>query len=137
MKHRLLVMSLVAGLTLMASVASADAATMRITIPFSFYAGTEQLPAGDYVFEMASGQIRTGSLVTIRTIEGAGICMLLTQAGTGATSDKLLFNKYGDRHFLSSISIHGFNAGVIMQQLERELWATAGKQQSTITIAQK
>lgn len=138
MRKNLVVLSLVVAFTLMASFSFAGSgAAMRITVPFDFYAGNQQLPAGDYTFEMASGITQTGSLVTVRTREGVGICMLVTQPGNDAINSKLLFNKYGNSHFLSSVSIQGFKAGVKMQKLERELRAQFQKQGSVVTIAQK
>jgi len=138
MRKNLVVLSLVAAFTLMASFGFAGSgAAMRITVPFDFYAGSEQLPAGEYTFEMASGITSTGSLVTIRTQKGMGMCMLITQPGTDAIDSKLLFNKYGDKHFLSSVSIQGFKAGVKMQKLEQELRAQFQKQKDVVTIAQK
>jgi len=138
MRNNLVVLSLVAAFTLMASFGFAGSgAVMRITVPFDFYAGSEQLPAGEYTFEMASGIEKTGSLVTIRTQKGVGMCMLVTRPGTDAIDSKLLFNKYGNKHFLSSVSIQGFKAGVKMQKLERELRAQLQKQSNVVNIAQK
>jgi hypothetical protein len=138
MRKNLVVLSLVAAFTLMASFGFAGSgAAMRITVPFDFYAGSEQLPAGEYTFEMASGITQTGSLVTIRTQKGAGMCMLVTHPGQNAVDSKLRFNKYGDKHFLTSVSIQGFTAGVKMQKLEKELRAQFQKQKDVVTIAQK
>jgi hypothetical protein len=138
MRKNLVVLSMLAAFTLMASFGSAGSgAAMRITVPFDFYAGSQQLPAGEYTFEMASGITQTGSLVTIRTQKGEGMCMLVTHPGQDATDSKLLFNRYGDKHFLSSVSIQGFKAGVKMQKLEQELRAQFQKQKDVVTIAQK
>jgi hypothetical protein len=138
MRKNLVVLSLVAAFTLIASFGFAGSrAAMRITVPFDFYAGNQQLPAGEYTFEMASGLTQTGSLVTIRTQKGVGMCMLVTHPGKDAIDSKLLFNKYGDNHFLSSVSILGFTAGVKMHKLERELRAQFQKQKDVVIIAQK
>jgi hypothetical protein len=138
MRKYLVVLSLVAAFSLIASMGFAGSGTaMRITVPFDFYAGSQQLPAGDYTFEMASGIAQTGSLVTIRTRKGVGMCMLVTQPGTGGLDGKLLFNKYGDNHFLSGVLIQGFKAEVKMQKLEKEYRAQFQKQQDVVTIAQK
>ncbi len=108
MKNNLVVLSLVAALALTASFAfSFTGATMRVSVPFDFYAGDQQLPAGEYVFEMGSSFLPTGNLVTVRTAEGAGMVVMLTRPGTerNLDSDHLLFNKYGDQHFLSCETI--------------------------------
>jgi len=110
---------------------------MRISVPFDFYAGTRHLAAGDYVFEMGSGLAQPASVVTVRQKEGTGLCVLLTQTGTDADSTKLVFNKYGDKHFLSSISIQGLKAGIQMAKLEKELRAQVEKDGNVVIIAQK
>jgi hypothetical protein len=65
--------------------------------------------------------------------------MMLTRLGTEKNLDSshLLFNKYGDKHFLSSVSIRGHKAAVRMQKLERELRAQIEKERSVVRIAQK
>jgi hypothetical protein len=136
MKSNLMILSLLVAFTLMASFGFAGTAAMRVTIPFDFYAGSQQLPAGDYTFQIGSSLVPTASQVTVRTQKGAGICVLLTNSGTDAGSGKLLFNKYGNKHFLSSISIHGFKAGVPTQKLEKELKAQSQDQPGIVTIAQ-
>ena len=138
MRKNLVVLSLVAAFTLMASFGFAGSGTaMRITVPFDFYAGNEQLPAGDYTFEMASGITQTGSLVTIRTQKGTGMCMLVTRPGTDAIDSKLLFNKYGDKHFLAGVSIQGFKAGFRMLKLEKELRAQVDEERGTVVLLAK
>jgi len=135
MKRNLLVLSLVVAFTLMVSSAFAGSAAMRITVPFEFYAGTDKLPAGEYTFEMASGLEQTGSMVTIRTAEGTGMCMLLSVPGADPTYSKLLFNKYGSKHFLSSVSIKGYKSDLKMQKLEKELRAQSAQSPNLVTIA--
>ncbi len=137
MRRNLLALSIVTVLTLVAGSAYAFSPTMHITVPFDFYVGSEQFPAGDYSFEMKSGTAPTGSFIAIKTKEGVGVCLLLTQPGVDSSFDKLLFNKYGNKHFLSSISMLGYKAGVRMQKLERELRAQTLKSQSITIVAQK
>jgi len=136
MKSNLLVLSVVAVLTLMASSGFAGV-TMRVSVPFDFYAGDQQLPAGEYTFEMGSGLHSTASVVTLRAKEG--IWFMPTQAGT--TNDlslcQLQFNRYGDKHFLSAVLIRGIKAGLKPVKLGRELRAQGEKDRSAVTIAQK
>jgi hypothetical protein len=138
MKKNLALLALVVLFALMASFGFAvSGATMHITVPFDFYAGTELMPAGEYTFEMTSSTGQTGSLVTILTREGLGICMLGARPGTHAAASQLMFNKYENKYFLSSVSIQGFKAEVKMQNLEKEVRAQLQKQRDTVTIAQK
>jgi hypothetical protein len=137
MRNNLVILSLVAVCTLFAGFGFAGQATMRISVPFDFYAGDQQLPAGEYTFQMGSPLAHTASVVTVRQKEGMGLCVLLTQPGTDTADAKLRFNKYGNKHFLSSVSIQGLKAGVRMIGLEKELRAQAGKDGNVVIIAQK
>jgi hypothetical protein len=137
MKKNLVVLSLVAAFILMASFGFAGLRTaMRVTIPFDFYAENQKLPAGEYTFEMTSGMLPSGSIVTIRSLKGRAICTLITRPGTELVDAKLLFNKYGNTHFLSTVSIEGFKASVRMQNLEKELRAQLRNQVNVVAIAQ-
>jgi hypothetical protein len=138
MRNNLLILSLAALCTLFAGFGFAGAGTtMRISVPFDFYAGNQHLAAGDYVFEIGSGLAQPASVVTVRQKAGTGLCILLTQAGTDGNSTKLAFNKYGDKHFLSGVSIRGLKAGVQMLRLEKELRAQVEKDRNVLIIAQK
>ena len=138
MRHHLALLSLVAVLALTAAIAYAAANVgMRITVPFDFYAGDQILPAGEYAFAMESGLAATGSQVTIQAKDGKGICILLARPDTDEAASRLLFAKYGDKHFLSSVSIQGFQAAVKTTKLERELQAQLQKQPNVILFAQK
>jgi hypothetical protein len=133
MKKNLVILTLVAAFTL-ASFGFAGAGTaMRISVPFDFYAGNEQLPAGEYTFAMGS----ESSTVTVRAKEGTGICILLAKSGTDTAADRLLFNKYGGKHFLSGVSILGVKADVKMVKLEKELRAQFQREQNAVLFAQK
>jgi hypothetical protein len=138
MKKNMALLSLAAVLVLMTSAGVAGAnAGMRIQVPFDFYAGNQQLPAGDYTFSMESGLIATGSRVTIHTKDGKGICFLLTQPGKDETATRLLFNKYGNKHFLTSVSIRGFKAALRTTKLEQELRAQLQTRQDIVIVAQR
>jgi hypothetical protein len=140
MKKNLVLLSLVAALSLMAGFAYAGAGiVMRIDVPFDFYLEGQLLPAGQYQFEMDSGNFATASHVTLWSIGGRESRMLVTRPGTNATPgmDILRFNKYDDNYFLSSISIRGYKATLKMLKLERELRSQAEKARSVVTVAQK
>jgi hypothetical protein len=134
MKKNLVILTLVVAFTLTGfGFAGASANTMRISVPFDFYAGNEQLPAGEYTFAVGSNF----STVTIRTMDGTGLCFLLAKTGTNTAEDRLLFNKYGNKHFLSGVAIQGVKAEVKMVKLEKELRAQVRDQQHAILYAQK
>lgn len=138
MKRNLALLSFVVSFALMASLGFAVPGTsMHVIVPFDFYAGTELIHAGEYTFEMTSGTAQTGSVVTVLTREGVGICMLGARPGTNAAASQLMFNRYENKYFLSSVSIQGFKAEIKMQKLEKEVRAQLQKQRDTVTIAQK
>jgi hypothetical protein len=138
MRNNLVVLSLAAVLALTAGFGFAGAnAGMRISVPFDFYAGDRQFSAGEYTFAMESGLEATGSLVAVRAKDGTGICFLVTRPGTDESTSRLLFNKYGDKHFLASVSVQGFKAAVRTTKLEKELRAQLQDQKNVVIVAQK
>lgn len=138
MKNNLVILSLVAVLVLTASFAYAgNYVGMRIIVPFDFFAGDQQLPAGEYTFAMESGLDATGSKVTVYAKDGTAVCFLLTRSGTGETANRLLFNQYGNKRFISSISIKGFTAAVKTTKLEKELGAEIQNRESVVLVSQK
>jgi hypothetical protein len=138
MRKNIVVLSLVAVLTLMACTGFAGANVgMRIHVPFDFYAGEEQLPAGEYTFAMEPGLVATGSQVTVHSKDGKGLCFLLAQPGTDETASRLMFNKYGNAHVLNSVSINGFKAALKITKIERELRAQIQNQKNVVIVAQK
>jgi len=124
MKKNIIFLSLVVVLTMTVSIAYAGSAkSMVIYVPFEFYMGDQLLPAGEYNFEMNSRLMPTASVVFVRTDEGKGVRFLLTrpEANKGSNQSNLSFNQYGERHFLSSVSIGVYKANIAMSKLEEEL----------------
>jgi hypothetical protein len=138
MKRNLVLLNFAVAFVLMASFGFAvSGATMRITVPFDFYAGTALMPAGDYTFELTASTAPTGSLVTISNPAGLGLCILGARPGAAAAISQVMFNKYENRYFLANVSMQGFAAEVKMQNLEKEVRAQIQKKRDTITIALK
>jgi hypothetical protein len=110
---------------------------MRITVPFDFYMENQLFPAGEYRFDMNSGHHATASLVTVWGAQSEDNRILATVPGTikDQTVNQLTFNKYGQKHFLSEVSINGHKATVKARNLEKELRAQLAP--AVITIAQK
>jgi len=139
MKRNLVVLSLAAALTLMAASGIASTSvSMCIRVPFDFYAGDQKLPAGEYSFGMGSGLLPTASVVTLRAGDGKGIWIMVTKPEIDRPSlDRLVFNRYGDKHFLSTVSIQGFKAAFKVQKHEKELRSQVQRMQNTVAVAQK
>jgi hypothetical protein len=99
MKTRTLA-AFVIGLTA-AGLVSAQEASLRATVPFSFVVGSKTLPAGEYRVSMGVSQGTT-------IIHGAGVAAVsltipaVDQSG-GAKTARLVFRGYGDRYFLSQV----------------------------------
>jgi hypothetical protein len=92
--------------------------TLEASVPFEFVVGNRAFPAGNYVFEMATGSPRTS--------EQSGVLVvcshertLYAAVATGVAADtsahvapKLTFVRKGDRVFLSKVWRQGNLAGL-------------------------
>ena len=123
---------LVTGLGVAAEEQSYNAVTLKI--PFAFYAGDQQMPAGQYVIDMPrmSG-FSIGSMVKVSSPDGSKCQFLFSSVGRPVTSDNdfhLIFNKYGDTYFLSRVrnSTNGAEVGPsgVEKRLAKEYAKTAG-----------
>jgi len=140
MKKNLVLLSTVFVIALMATLSFAGAGIgMRINVPFDFYLEDQLLPTGDYSFQMDSGNYATGSHLVVWAEDGTGNTMLFTVPGTRANAalNELRFNKYGDKYFLSTVSIGEHKATVKAFKLEKELRSQLNSTPATIRIAQK
>lgn len=81
---------------------------IKADIPFQFYAGTANLPAGEYVLRMMdNSNLR---IMEIRSADGATSALFLvgdTRADSVPRTGELIFNKYGNLYFLSSVFDEG------------------------------
>jgi hypothetical protein len=138
MKRNLVVLSFVVVFGMMAGFAFAGE-NMRIDVPFAFYMGDQLFPAGEYRFDMNHGNYATASFVNVRAPKDENNRLVMTTAGTdkNATANQLIFNKYGQKLFLSTVSINGYKATLKVFNLERELRSQAEQIPGTITVAQK
>ena len=124
MKRSTVFPSLIAATILWAGLSFAGTtAAMKVNVPFEFYIEDQLLPAGVYKFEMSSARGATASSVTVWSKDGDAIRMLFTFPGENENSqtNHLRFNQYGDKNFLSSVSINGHNATLKTFKLEKEL----------------
>jgi hypothetical protein len=89
--------------------------TLRVSIPFAFQAGTEVLPAGDYVIspDRASWKLR------ITAVDGAIGCYLPAMVGyerVASTPARLMFRAYGNSYFLHRVEPLGSGDGLQLFQ---------------------
>jgi hypothetical protein len=124
MKKQLLQGLATFGIFLTLTVASAQAQTghqIAANIPFDFTAGQTSLRAGIYSVNLTS----EGALL-VRSINGKkSVLLLARQAGAVSTRKpaRIIFNRYGDRYFLSQAFFSGADLGqqVLSSRAERDL----------------
>ena len=97
--------------------------TIVADVPFGFTIRDHTLPAGSYTIKRLDSQPGT---MEIRDAEGKRVLMFLTGAAQAAkepTHTELVFDRFGDRYFLSSIFEEGNSAGaeVPKSRAERRL----------------
>jgi hypothetical protein len=111
----------VMALTAMATTRVAQAQELlAVNIPFDFVAGKTQLPAGEYTVKVA-GPANTVILVSRKDSNASAF--LVTNAAVSAepqSESKLVFNRYGDRYFLSQVWTEGNSQGRQLLKSARE-----------------
>ena len=121
MRTRALVMAGVLALAAMATTRVVQAQeTLRANIPFDFVAGNTSLPAGEYLVE-ASGPTHT--LLLIDRKDAISSAFINTNAAVSAvpqSESKLVFNRFGDRYFLSQVWTAGYSTGRQLMKTARE-----------------
>jgi len=77
-----------------------------VDVPFAFFANAERLPAGHYIVSQKTDMIR------IFNYQSQGLYVPTHLAlRTNAQGSKLVFHRYGETYFLSSIWTTGSNSG--------------------------
>jgi len=125
-RHAWKVLMAVGLLAALAAPSMAANLALKANIPFSFAAGSVNLPAGEYTVEqhvvpgvlaLRGADLRIVTLFTVSPKVSAEV----------KDTASLVFNKYGDQYFLSQIWISGRNSGYQLPRTrrERELIAAA------------
>jgi hypothetical protein len=121
MKTRALVMAGMMALTAMATTRVAQAQDrLAVNIPFDFVAGNTQLPAGEYTVQVSAP---THSLILISRTDSTTSAFINTNAAVSSqpqSESKLVFNRYGDRYFLSQVWQQGNAQGRQLLKSARE-----------------
>lgn len=89
---------------------------VRVMVPFEFYAGDTQFPAGTYVIKRLNEMDPT--VLTVSPVNGKATAILLVglqDNHTPAKSSDVSFNKYGTRYFISGVSVEGYSNGSAVQ----------------------
>jgi hypothetical protein len=121
MKTRALVMAGMMALTAMACTRVAQAQEMMVVnIPFDFVAGNTTLPAGEYSIRVVAPE---QTVLLINRKDAAASAFMNTNAVTKTeiqTESKMIFNRYGDRYFLSQVWTAGNSRGRQLLKSARE-----------------
>ncbi len=131
---------MILGLVLLAGLApvyAQSSAKASFSIPFEFVVGNVTLPAGDYIVQYSA----RSTMLTITGAKGSPTVYALTKSLSGRAApaqSKLVFNRYGAKHFLSQLWAANDNraCGVPKTTYEREVMTMALKT-SAIKIAAK
>lgn len=112
MKKQLLKAVAMCGVFLTLAVGSVQAQTgytIDVNIPFNFTAGETSLRAGIYSVRLISEHT-----LLVRSIDGKkSVLLRARQAEPGGTQKpaRFIFNRYGDRYFLSQVWVTGADIG--------------------------
>jgi len=105
MKKQFIKTTAILGLFLVLAISSANAQTagrVEVNIPFDFSAGKVTLKAGDYSIKRTSG-----NALVIRSLDGKINALISAPMEIGSrdykAGQRLVFNQYGDRYFLSQV----------------------------------
>ena len=101
---------------------------VQATIPFEFAAGNKVLPAGTYTIATESANMIVISNHDLPAVEAA---VLLDPKDS--KRQVLVFDRYGDRYFLSEIRCH--NSGMSLKLPPSKLEKTARQQQASLQMA--
>ena len=108
MKTRVLLMTGLFALSMVAVGQAQAQQRMLVNVPFDFTAGKTVLPAGEYVIAPVDGW--SGAVIVKGQDDANASAMLNTnaaQAITAPAKSKLVFHRYGNRYFLSEIWTEG------------------------------
>ena len=109
-------------LLLMAAMASAQVVQrVTVTVPFSFAAGSHNLPAGDYTIEL--NYDKATMILRSEDRSGKNAVMLASNSEWAPNPDKTyaIFQRYGAHYFLASVWRQGVGQTLTPGELEREL----------------
>ena len=137
MKRQVLTLVGVLSLLLAAGSAFAQTIKVRADVPFKFIINKETLPAGQYTIE-SFGSL-DGRTLSIRSADMNAKAMVRAnsvQSRQAAEETKLVFQRYGDRYFLSQIWVAGRKLGHQLPKSARETeLARDSRPQETIIAA--
>jgi hypothetical protein len=106
---------------------------IHVTIPFNFSVGSKPFAAGEYRVRHLSS-----STLAIQNEDGSAQMVVLANAGEPSKTPglaKLIFNRYGDRYFLSRVSQDDRGWELMKSAAEKELIAKRSEPKSLSIVA--
>lgn len=106
-------------------------------VPFEFTVANKVVPAGQWTAQRATRSDRT---LLLRSGDARITVVSSTLPGEGATEPRvsaLVFNKYGDRYFLSAVKVEGDRAmyRIPETKAEAELLSESGRANEEVIVA--
>lgn len=131
-------LTLMLSLLFVAGSAVAQSIDVRGDVPFNFIVGKQALAAGKYeIKSMGSADNKT---LLIRDSDGNTVLIAHSNSAESlqrSGSTKLVFNRYGDRYFLSQIWMAGATLGHEFPKSAREAeMASSHPGESVVVLAQ-
>jgi hypothetical protein len=120
-----LLVALVFALTIYPTKAHAQIiGNLEVNIPFQFHAGNAKLPAGEYRIHMLDDSDLT--VMEIASADGSTSALFQVEesdANAAPAKSELIFNKYGNRYFLSKLFDEGNPSGskVVESRYEKQI----------------
>jgi hypothetical protein len=113
---------------------------LDVTIPFQFHAGDAKFPAGKYLIHTVENYDLT--LMEISSADGSTSALFEVrdaEANSAPAKSELIFNKYGDRYFLTKIFDEGNPNGstVVESRYEKRVGQAATEAQSHVLAHRK
>ena len=100
-------------ITLMPLLASAQLGSsdrLVVNVPFQFRAGEMRIPAGECAVQLANMNSRTLMIGNWSAKVGLFANPSIAEASETSRTNAMVFHKYGDRYFLTSIKLKGSKA---------------------------
>jgi len=95
---------------------------VKFRVPFDFNVGPDTLPAGDYLVSYASRDTDSPAVIISSRDGRASRVLQMTPVGSGKSraSARLVFNRYGERYFLSQVWTTAERAGLKVRRSRAE-----------------
>ena len=106
------------------------------SIPFDFNVGNKSFQAGDYAIGLTN-PLAMQETLTIRNLKSREAEVFLVtrnQANAFAAASRLIFNRYGDRYFLSEMATPALSAEFLRAKAETRLARKNPPRRETVAL---